>query len=74
MAKGVVKWFNRKKGFGFISMEPTAAEVFVHLSKSSLERGTRLNEGDRVEFETEAMTHGLRAKNVRKLDLTSAAE
>lgn len=74
MAEGVVKWFNQKKGFGFIAMEPSAVEVFVHLSKSSRERGTRLSEGDRVEFETEAMAHGLRAKHVRKLDLTSAAE
>lgn len=74
MASGVVKWFNQKKGFGFISMEPTAVEVFVHVPKSSRERGGRLKEGDQVEFETEAMAHGLRAKHVRKLDLTSAAE
>ena len=74
MAKGIVKWFNRKKGFGFISMEPTAAEVFVHLARPARGGGAVLAEGDRVEFDTEEMPRGLRATNVRKLDLTPAAE
>ena len=74
MAKGVVKWFNKKKGFGVISMAPTAVEVFVHLSQMNRVADAGLTEGDRVEFDTEEMPRGLRATNVRKLDLTPAAK
>lgn len=74
MAKGVVKWFNRKKRFGFISMDPTSVEVFVHLSQMNRAAPAGLDEGDRVEFDTEEMPRGLRATNVRKLDLTPAAK
>jgi len=60
--KGKVKWFNARKGYGFIEGED-GKDVFVH--KSSIEEGY-LNEGDPVEFETEETDRGLNAKNVKK--------
>lgn len=74
MPSGVVKWFNKEKRFGFISMDPTGVEVFVLLSEKPPVGAAGLNEGDRVEFDAEAMPRGLRAKNVRKLGLTPAQE
>ena len=53
MPKGTVKFFNINKGFGFIAPEGGGSDVFVHVS--ALERAglQALNEGQRVEFETE---------------------
>jgi CspA family cold shock protein len=53
MAKGTVKFFNTNKGYGFIAPEGGGSDVFVHataLERAGLEP---LNEGQRVEFETE---------------------
>lgn len=73
MAKGIVKWFNQEKGFGFIEQDDSGTDIFVHVSQVAREM-LRLSEGDRVEFDAEEMPNGLRARNVRKLDLTFAAE
>ena len=53
MQKGVVKFFNNSKGYGFIAPEDGSKDVFVHISalqKSGLES---LDENDNVEFSTE---------------------
>ena len=53
MQKGVVKFFNNSKGYGFIAPEDGSKDVFVHISalqKSGLET---LDENDKVEFSTE---------------------
>ncbi len=64
---GTVKWFDGKKGFGFIEIQD-GPDVFVHYS-SITGRGFRsLEEGDKVEFEIEEGPKGQTAKNVRKLD------
>jgi len=47
--KGTVKWFNEKKGYGFISRE-SGDDVFVHHNEINGEGFKTLNEGDRVEF------------------------
>ncbi|MBU2252285.1 MAG: cold shock domain-containing protein, partial [Proteobacteria bacterium] len=47
---GIVKWFNDKKGYGFISRE-SGDDVFVHHSAIVAEGFRSLAEGDRVEFE-----------------------
>lgn len=52
MIKGVVKFYNAQKGFGFIQPEDGSKDVFVHAT--ALERAglSGLNEGDRVSFDT----------------------
>ena len=74
MRQGVVKWFNRQNGFGFIELEQTGVDVFLHSSKMVGEDARTIAEGDRVEFDADELANGLRAKNVRKLKLTPAAE
>lgn len=65
MAKGTVKWFNEKKGFGFIQQE-NGQDLFVHYSSIDMEGFRTLNEGDVVDFDVEETERGFQAKNVRK--------
>lgn len=65
MSKGKVKWFNEKKGFGFISAETGEGDVFVHYSDIQASGFKNLKENESVEFEVEKTDKGLRAKNVR---------
>ena len=64
--KGTVKWFNAKKGFGFISDE-TGNDVFVHFSALQMDGFKVLDEGDEVEFEVNDGEKGPQAANVTKL-------
>ena len=63
MAKGRVKWFNEKKGFGFISRDD-GNDVFVHFSAINREGFNTLSEGDEVEFEVTKGPKGEQATNV----------
>ncbi|GAG48502.1 unnamed protein product [marine sediment metagenome] len=63
MANGTVKWFNERKGFGFIEQED-GPDVFVHFSGINSEGFKSLNEGDRVSFEIEQGSKGPAAANV----------
>jgi len=63
MAKGRVKWFNEKKGFGFISKDD-GDDVFVHFSGIKRDGFKSLDEGDEVEFEVSQGPKGLQATNV----------
>ncbi len=63
MAKGRVKWFNEKKGFGFISREG-GSDVFVHFSAIKRDGFKSLYEGDEVEFEVSDGPKGPQATNV----------
>ena len=66
--KGKVKWFNGKKGYGFIEREDKEKDVFVHAS-AVREAGLRfLNEGDLLEFEVESGDKGPSAVNLKKID------
>jgi CspA family cold shock protein len=66
MAQGIVKWFNDKKGFGFIEKED-GGDVFVHHTAITMPGFRTLAEGDRVTFEVEQGTRGPAAKNVQKI-------
>lgn len=64
--KGTVKWFNAKKGFGFISDEE-GNDVFVHFSALQMDGFKVLDEGDEVEFEVVNGEKGPQAANVTRL-------
>ena len=64
--KGTVKWFNAKKGFGFISDED-GNDVFVHFSALQMDGFKVLDEGDQVEFEVIDGEKGPQAANVTRL-------
>ena len=66
MAEGVVKWFDVKKGYGFITRDE-GQDLFVHFSSIDMEGYRRLNEGDHVSFEVEDTDRGPQAKNVKKI-------
>lgn len=61
MKKGTVKFFNHSKGFGFITVEGTGEEIFVHISDVSGE----IRDNDKVEFDIQNGRKGLNAVNVR---------
>jgi len=63
LADGIVKWFNEKKGFGFIEVDESN-DVFVHYSAIAMPGFKTLSEGDRVSFEIEDTDRGPAAKNV----------
>ena len=62
--KGKVKWFNSRKGFGFIIGED-GNDIFVH--QNDIAEGTHLNEEDSVEYEKEESDRGLKAISVKKI-------
>jgi len=67
VAKGRVKWFNEKKGYGFISRDD-GNDVFVHFSAIKKDGFKSLNEGDVVEFEIADGPKGPQATNVVVVD------
>ena len=65
MAVGKVKWFNDKKGFGFIE-QPNGEDIFVHFSVIEGEGFKSLDEGQEVEYEAVQGPKGLQAARVVK--------
>jgi CspA family cold shock protein len=65
MASGKVKWWDNKKGFGFISQEG-GQDVFVHHKGIAGDGFKVLTEGDEVVFDVVASDKGPKAENVRK--------
>lgn len=68
MPQGIVKWFNNKKGFGFIA-DPSgaSADIFIHYSEIRGDGFKTLEEGDSVEFELSPSDRGPKALNVVRI-------
>jgi CspA family cold shock protein len=66
MAIGTVKFFNANKGFGFISPEGGAKDVFVHATAVEAAGMRALNEGDKVSFDIQPDARGAKAVNLKK--------
>ena len=66
MSEGTVKWFNEKKGYGFIQQDG-GKELFVHFSAIQGEGFKTLKEGQKVRFEAEESPKGPKAKDVYPL-------
>jgi CspA family cold shock protein len=66
MAIGTVKWFDSKKGFGFI-MNPEGMDVFVHFSSIEGDGFRSLKDGERVEYQQVSGAKGLSAQGVKRV-------
>ena len=69
--KGTVKFFNRSKGYGFVTGDD-GKEYFVHIS--GLKEGVFINENDTVSFDVEESDRGLKAVNVEKEQSNESTE
>jgi cold shock protein len=65
MARGVVKWFNDAKGFGFIQPDEGGEDVFAHFSAVQMDGFRTLKQGSRVAFEVVQGPKGHLAQNIR---------
>ena len=64
--EGTVKWYNERKGYGFIEQED-GSDLFVHYSVISMSGFKKLTEGDQVSFEVEETDRGPQARNVERV-------
>ena len=64
MPTGTVKWFNEKKGFGFIVNPELKEDIFVHFSEIRTEGFKTLQEGESVDYELFQDGKGAKARNV----------
>ena len=67
MAEGVVKWFSAEKGYGFITPDDGGKDLFVHFSEIQGSGYRSLDEGQRVNFESQEGPMGPQASNVTPL-------
>ena len=67
MPTGAVKWFDSKKGFGFIVDPDIPTDIFVHFSVIQIDGFKTLTEGDMVEYELYNDDKGAKARNVTRI-------
>lgn len=65
MAEGTVKWFDNEKGFGFIEIEGSEEDAFVHYSDIQMDGFATLKEGQRVSYELQHSEKGPKAVDVQ---------
>ena len=67
MPTGKVKWFNSKKGYGFITEEGTEKDIFLHVSALEESKLKMLKEDQKLEFEIKEENKKLQATNLKKV-------
>ncbi len=74
MAKSKVKWFDGKKGYGFILNPEGGEDIFVHFSAIVSDQSFKvLNQDAEVEYDLDKTQKGLQAKNVREFSIAPGA-
>lgn len=73
MEKGKVRWFNNKKGYGFIQKDSDGKDIFIHYSAITMEGYKTLKTNDAVEFEVVEGEKGPQAANVTMTQAAPAA-
>ena len=68
MPTGKVKWYNSRKGYGFISPEDGSKDVFVHVTALEQSQINYLDEGDSLTFEIAEENGKTKAINIKKLE------
>ena len=74
MDKGVVKWFNNAKGYGFILADEGGEDMFAHYSSIQTEGYKTLKAGQSVEFDTKPSDQGTHAINITPLDMLNPVQ
>jgi len=67
MPSGKVKWFNSKKGYGFITEDNTEKDIFLHISTLEKSKLRVLKENQKLEFEIKKDKNKLQAINLKKV-------
>ena len=67
MATGKIKWFNPKKGYGFIDQDDDEKDMFIHITALQKANISGLNEGDKIEYEVEEENGKVSAVNIKQI-------
>ena len=67
MPSGKIKWFNSKKGYGFITEDDTEKDIFLHISTLEKSKLRVLKENQKLEFEIKKDKNKLQAINLKKV-------
>ena len=67
MPSGKIKWFNAKKGYGFITENETNKDIFLHVSALEESKLRILKEEQKIKFEVKEEKNKLQAINIKKI-------
>ena len=67
MPSGKIKWFNSKKGYGFITEDKTEKDIFLHVSALENSKLKVLKEDQRIKFDIKEEKEKLQAVNLKKI-------
>ena len=67
MPSGKIKWFNAKKGYGFITEDETNKDIFLHVSSLEESKLRVLKEEQKIEFDIKEEKNKLQAINIKKI-------